>query len=235
MTPFEITMDGPGKNSLGTTMMTFLLAKIAEANGRPILLTGAGDAFSAGLDLMEVAAADAAAMGKFLDTLESLMAALFAYPGPTAAVVNGHAIAGGCILTLCCDHRVALRSPKTRIGLNEVALGLRFPPRVLGIVRHRVPPGELERVILGAGLHDPDAALRLGLIDEVSDEPRAAAEKRLAVLASHPAPAYAAAKHDLRAHRVAVDPADDARFKREALPSWTSPELKAKIRAVLGK
>lgn len=228
-------MNGPGKNALGTTMMRFLLDQLDEAKGRPILLTGAGDAFSAGLDLMEVAAADRQAMGTFIDQLETLMATLFTYPGPTAAVVNGHAIAGGCILTLCCDHRVAHRSPKTRIGLNEVALGLRFPPRVLGIVRHRVPSGEIERVVLGAGLHDPEAALLLGMIDEVSDDPRAAAEKRLAVLSSHPAAAYAAAKRDLRAGAIAVDPEADARFKREALPSWTSPDLKAKIRAVLGK
>src|SRR5262245_26567894 len=128
---FEIAMAGPAKNALGTEMMQFLLDQIAEARGRPILLTGTGDAFSAGLNLKEVASLDARGMEVFLRRLEELMAALFAYPGPVVGLVNGHAIAGGCVLTLCCDHRVAARSARSKIGLNELALGLRFPPRVM--------------------------------------------------------------------------------------------------------
>lgn len=229
----EIVMNGPGKNALGSEMMDFLLGKIAEAAGKPILLTGTGDAFSAGLNLKEVASLDMAGMETFLGKLEKLMSALFLYPGPTVALVNGHAIAGGGLLTLCCDHRIATRNPKTKIGLNEVALGLRFPPQVMGIVTYRVR--EFEEVVLGAGLHDPDAALRLGLIDEVRDDARAAAEARLTALASHPPAAYAAAKSDLRSRAVAMNADELRRFFKEALPAWTSPELKEKIRAVLSR
>src|SRR4051812_20766858 len=99
----EITMSGPGKNALGTTMMIFLQEKLREAGGAPVLLTGAGDAFSAGLNLKEVASLDAAGMETFLRRLEALIEALYVYPGPVVALVNGHAIAGGCVLTLCCD------------------------------------------------------------------------------------------------------------------------------------
>lgn len=229
---FEITMNGEGKNALGTAMMRFLLEQLGEAGGRPLLITGSGDAFSAGLDLKEVAALEPAGMESFLRLLETLMSTLFAYPAPTVALVNGHAIAGGCILALCCDYRVAARNPKTRIGLNEVALGLRFPPKILTITRRRIPAPHLETVILGAGLHDPDAAMRLALIDEVSDDARAVAEKHLTTLASHPAVAYAAAKTELRG-ALEISAEDDRRFLDDVLPTWTSPELKACLRAVL--
>src|SRR5689334_8594507 len=100
---FEITLNGPGKNALGTEMMRWILARLDEAAGRPVLLTGAGDALSAGLHLREVAGLDAAGMLAFLRLLEACMSALYLYPGPTVAAVNGHAIAGGCVLVECCD------------------------------------------------------------------------------------------------------------------------------------
>lgn len=230
---FEITMAGPAKNALGTEMMQFLLARIDEAAGRPILLTGTGDSFSAGLNLKEVASLDAAGMERFLHLLERLMSTLFTYPAPTVALVNGHAIAGGCILILCCDHRVASDSPAAKIGLNELALGLRFPPRVMGIVRRRVPLQHIERVVLGAGLFDPRTALQLGLLDEVAADARGAAIRELTERAAYHKGAYAAGKADLRGDAFSAIPDDDGFFAREILPAWTSPSLREHVLAVL--
>src|SRR5690349_20242178 len=106
---FEITMSGPAKNALGTEMMRHLVDRFEEAAGRPVLLTGAGDAFSAGLNLKEVASLDPKGMEAFLRLLERMTGAIFAYPAPVVALVNGHAIAGGCIVALACDWRVAPR------------------------------------------------------------------------------------------------------------------------------
>src|SRR5690606_9804653 len=102
----ELTIQGPGKNALGRELMGSLLAQLREADGEPLLLTGAGDAFSAGLNLKELLELDEAGMDGFRRLLGELSAALFDYPGPTVALVNGHAIAGGCVLALCCDWRV---------------------------------------------------------------------------------------------------------------------------------
>ncbi len=168
-------MMGAAKNALGSEMMTWLLARLAEANGDAVLLTGAGDAFSAGLNLKEVASLEPEGMTRYLQLLERCMSALYLYSGPTVALVNGHAIAGGCVLTLACDYRVATSDPRTRIGLNEVALGVRFPPRVLRIVRERVPAQSHVPVILGAELFSPERALALGLVDEIGAEPGAIA------------------------------------------------------------
>ena len=95
---YELTISGPGKNALGTDVMNALLEGLAEADGRPLLLRGEGDAFSAGLNLKEIASLDPPGMKAFLTKLRDLTTQLFDYPGPTVALVNGHAIAGGCVL-----------------------------------------------------------------------------------------------------------------------------------------
>ena len=231
----EIEMSGPGKNALGSEMMDSLIARLATANGAPVLLTGAGDAFSAGLNLRELASLDGARMGAFLEKLDAVMDALFRYPGPTAAAVNGHAIAGGCLLAICCDHRVALDDEKVKIGLNEVALGLRFPVAVLEIVRHRVASRHLDEIVLGAALHAPARALELGLVDELAADPRAAARKWLESVATHPAEAYRETKLALRARALSIPAEERKRFIAGILPAWTAPGVKERIAALLGK
>lgn len=231
----EIVMSGPGKNALGMAMMDFLLDRLQRADGRPVLLTGAGDAFSAGLNLVELSQLAPSAMESFLGKLARMSAALYAYPGPTVACVNGHAIAGGCILALACDHRVGAANSKIKIGLNEVALGLRFPPSILAMVRGRVAPPHLETVLLGAGLFSPAEALRLGLLDEVVEDPASVARARLAALAAHPPAAYAATKSALRAPTIRIDKAAEEEFRKEGLSVWTSPELRQRIADALKK
>jgi enoyl-CoA hydratase len=231
----EIVMDGPGKNALTTALMRFLVDRLREAHGAPILLTGAGDAFSAGLHLKEVASLDTATAEPFLRLLEQCMSALYLYPGPTVAAVNGHAVAGGCVLALCCDHRVATTSPKAKIGINEVAIGLRFPPRLLAIVRSRVPRRHRERVLLGGALFAPAEAQDVGLVDEIDDDPLALARQRLGWLGGNPAHAYAQTKRDLRGATAQDLASDDAldQWLRESIPAWTSGELKARVAALL--
>ncbi|GMV40227.1 MAG: hypothetical protein AMXMBFR64_19430 [Myxococcales bacterium] len=230
----DIVMDAPGKNALGTGLMTWLLGQIRGAGDEPILLTGTGDAFSAGLNLREVSALEADGMHAFLDTLEELCVVLYTHPAPVVAAVNGHAIAGGAVIAACCDVRVCTTSPRARIGLNEVALGLRFPPAILRIVRARVAPRHLEEVLLGAALYDPEGAARVGLVDAVAADPVAVGRERLAALAALPRHAYAVTKADLRGD-VSSTADEKRRFAEDVLPLWTSEELRARIRAILSR
>lgn len=229
---YELTIAGAGRNALGTDVMNECLRRIGEAAGRPLLLTGEGPAFSAGLNLKEVAALDRAGAERFLEVLDRLVDTLYRYPAPTVAWVNGHAIAGGCVLALACDYRVAAPDPGCLVGLNEVALGLQFPPRILDLVRRRVPSEHLETVVLGAGLFAPVEALRLGLLDAVREDAEAHARARLAELAAHPLEAYAAAKHAIRPP-LGATAKELAAFDGTGLASWVSPELKARIAKVL--
>ncbi len=231
--PYEVLISGPGKNAMTSSMLRWLHEELVRADGRAVMVHGTGDAFSAGLDLKEVAAlsADPSAMLAFLRTLERTLVAYYTYPAPVVACVNGHAIAGGCVLTLCADYRIAQASPKTKIGLNEVALGVEFPPHTLQIVRDRVPPRSRERVFLAAELFDVEGALAHGLIDEISEDALAAARRRTAALAALPRKAYGATKRAIRA--VLVSPAEQERQLQEALSAWTSPEVRARVLAHL--
>ena len=230
----EILIEGPGKNALGSALIDKLSAQMDAASGAPLLFTGSGDAFSAGLNLKEVVSLEAEGMNAFLDRLENFIRKIWLYPGPTVAAVNGHAIAGGCIVAMACDFAIATSNPRVRIGLNEVALGLRFPPGILRFVKARVSTDHLSEVVLGAGLHTPDDAARLGLVHRTSDDPVDDARAVVAGLAKHPVEAYAATKDDLRKGSMDTTTAEREAFIDDVVPFWTSPELKAMIRSLLG-
>jgi enoyl-CoA hydratase/carnithine racemase len=232
---YEIVLRAAGHNALTTELMAWIVGELEIAAGQPVLISGAGSVFSAGLNLKEIATLDESGMERFLGQLEEMVDALYTYPGPTVACVNGHAIAGGCVIALACDLRVAAADPEVRIGLNEVALGLRFPPKTFAMVRQRVPPGSLERVILEAGLYAPEQARTLGLVDEVAFDPLAVARTRLSRLAAHPRDAYARTKEELRAGVLDVTEAAKARYLREVLPVWCSDETRTRVLAVLKK
>lgn len=232
---YELTISAPGKNAMSLASMEALLRGLEEAAGRPILLTGAGDAFCAGLNLKEVLSLEPRGMRKFLACLDRLVEHLFGYPGPVVAWVNGHAIAGGSVLALCCDHAVASDDAAIRIGLNETAIGLPFPPKVLAMVRATLPTHSLDRVVLGAELHAPREAARLGLVDEVAADARAVAVARLEVLAAHPSAVYAYTKNVLRSRALRLPPGEQSAFEADQEPLWTSTETKARIAARLAR
>jgi enoyl-CoA hydratase/carnithine racemase len=226
-----ILLSGPGKNSLTTALMQRMLAEIREAKNEPLFLTGEGDVFCAGLNLKEVVEHDAPGMTKYLGLLEDLVKALFEHPAPTVAWVNGHAIAGGCVMALCCDVRF-MTARQGRIGLNEVARGLRFPPLTLRMALRRVPAQSLERVALEAALYDASAARHFGLIDEIGEE--ADARAMLEKLATHPRDVYADTKRTLRGD-LEVPEAEARQFREQTIPAWCTPELKERLRTVLKK
>jgi Delta3-Delta2-enoyl-CoA isomerase len=231
----ELRLSAPGKNALSTALMTHIRDELRRAAGAPVLVVGEGDAFSAGLNLKEVAGLDRAGMARFIELLENVVLDLYTYPGPTVACVNGHAIAGGCVVAMCCDARVATDDARARIGLNEVALGLRFPPRVFRLVRERLPPKFRETVLLGAELFAPERARQLGLVDEIASDPEHVARERLTTLAARPADAYAATKRALREGVLEPSAEERARFEQQDLPTWCSDSLKDRVHAMLAR
>jgi enoyl-CoA hydratase len=228
-----IRMAHPGKNAVSSDLMSWLADEVERAGREPILLTGSGDAFSAGLDLKEVARLDTAAMERFLRTFDRIVARLFDHPAPVVAALNGHAIAGGCVLALCCDWRVATKEPRARIGINEVALGACYPPVTLRVVLHRLAPQHKERIVLGAGLFSSADALAVGLVDELADDVEAAAKARLEALSAHPRATYAHTKALLRRGVTSAGTDDERRFREHEVALWTGEELKQRIAAAL--
>src|SRR5215510_7018029 len=95
--------------------LTTQLTALKSSHTQAAVLTGAGHIFSAGVDLLRLLKEDATYLQTFLPALITLFETVFFHPQPVVAAMNGHAIAGGCILACAADHRVMSRYPG-RIG-----------------------------------------------------------------------------------------------------------------------
>ena len=122
------------------------------------MLTGQGKMFSAGVDLIKLRQGGADYIRKFLPSLHKLYEAVFFHPKPVVAAVNGHAIAGGCVLAACADRRIMARG-LGRIGVTELLVGVPFPALAFEIVRPAVPPRYLAEVTYSGATYEADAAL----------------------------------------------------------------------------
>jgi hypothetical protein len=149
-----VTMTSNKVNALDDDFFSDLQAAIAELQSGPalpVVLTGTGRCFSAGLNLLELYEYDETTLTAFVDRLGETLLAWFSLPRPTVAAVNGHAIAGGCILALACDLRIVAESEDTQIGLNEVQVGIPFPSVPFEIARHALSPQRLRALHPGGG------------------------------------------------------------------------------------
>jgi enoyl-CoA hydratase len=216
-------------NALDLELLRALTEAVAETTG-PLVLTGAGRSFSAGADLRRVIEDEAGYTSAFLAALSEAFLAVFDHRAPTVAAVNGHAIAGGCVLALACDARLMAAG---RIGLTELAVGVPFPAAALEIARYTLGPA-VSRVVLRADTVDPPEAVRLGLVDEVvtCDDLLPRAVSLASTMAGHDAAAYAVVKRGL--HRT-VGEAVAAAGDQDVVRLWTSPATRDRLAAQLVK
>ncbi len=139
---------------------------LEESPARSVVLTAEGSCFSAGVDLPAVLEGGRHYLQDLLPAINALVERLLTFPKPVIAAVGGHAIAGGCVAVLACDHRVMARGKPT-IGLTELLVGVPFPTLALEIVRARLPERFLREVLYTGQTYLAEAALARGLIDEV--------------------------------------------------------------------
>ncbi|TDV55116.1 enoyl-CoA hydratase/isomerase family protein [Actinophytocola oryzae] len=190
-----VTIEHGPVNALDVELLTALPDALSQVGDAPVVLTGAGRCFSAGVDLKRVVDGGAPYVAEFLPALSAAVLAVFDHPRPVVAAVNGHALAGGCVLACACD--VRLMSSGT-IGLTELSVGVPFPTVPLEVMRHAAGAA-LDRLVLTAARFSPVDAHRLGLVDEVvPDELLAAAVSTAADLGGVPPAVYASSKTRLR-------------------------------------
>ena len=180
--------------------METLLDEALAARPRALVITGYQGFFSAGLDLPSLDTLGEEQMGSFVLAFSRTMLRVFELPLPVVAAVNGHAIAGGCVLALQCDVRVGARA-EFRMGLNEVQLGIALPAVVLETLRGQVAPQSLLPIALEGRLFTPEEATSLGLLHELvpPDRLEQRATERALELGALPLDAFAAVKRAIRA------------------------------------
>ena len=230
-----LSMRAGKANAMGAAFLERLSAQLdalEASDAAALVLTGEGKSFSAGLDLPEVMGLDRPALERFIRRFSEVMLRVFALPLPVVAAINGHAIAGGCVLALQADVRLAAAG-ESRIGLNEVQNGLGLPAVVLETLRCQVPARTLGPVALEGRLLGPQEAHALGLVDEVVPPAQllAAAVLRATALAALPGPAFRQIKQAIRGPVVEAvhrTQAEDAR-------RWVETAFSAPARARLAE
>jgi enoyl-CoA hydratase len=137
----------------------------------PVVLTGTGSRFSAGLDLGEhfpLFAGEPAAVASWFQDYRATNMRLFTYPRPTVAAVNGHAFAGGLITAAVCDRRLAVDNEDARFGLNEVRIGIPMPAVYVRMLAYAWGEPAAARTSLQGEIFTAEQAHRLGLFHELA-------------------------------------------------------------------
>jgi enoyl-CoA hydratase len=221
-------------NALDRELLAFLreeLAELAGAGGSPVVLTGTGRFFSAGMDLKRILDGGREAIEAVLAELSETILALLTLPRPVVAAVNGHAIAGGWVLACACDYRLAASGP-ARLGLTELLVGVPFPAAALEVVRAVTPPERLEGLLYTGKLLGPEEAEGLGMVDgvvadeDLLDRAVAVAEGMGAI----PEATFALCKRQLREPLRRRIERGAERFEAEVVSRWTSEETLEGIR-----
>ena len=200
----------------------------------PLVITGTGSSFSAGVDLFRIVNDGAGYVARFLPALGETIHKLFAYPGPVVSAINGHAVAGGALLAWCGDLRV-MADGKGRIGVPELRVGVPFPAVALEVLRFATGGRGMQALAYLGGTMPPQEALAASLVDEVvppeslRDRAQALAES----LASIPPGSFRLTKRALRRPHLEALLQHGAGIDADVVRVWQSPETMAAIRAYL--
>jgi enoyl-CoA hydratase len=224
-----LTLSSGRVNALDVEVLEELTGAVRElqsSGAGALVVTGAGKVFSAGVDLNQVLQGGAEYTDRLIPALSDAFDALFCYPGPTVAAINGAAIAGGCVLACACDRR--LIGPGAQIGASEVRVGVPFPVAALEVVRYACGD-HAEEVLLGGRLYRGDDAVASGLAHRVvAEDLIEAAVAEAADLGEISATAYAHTKAQLRAPTVARISAGEA-VDREVRELWSADQTRQRI------
>lgn len=213
-----------------------LWSEFEETDARAAVLTGYGSFFCAGLDLVTLSKLDRSGMRRLMRRFHEVFLRIFRSPRPVVGAVNGHAIAGGCVLALMTDHRVFC-SEGAKIGLNETQLGVGLPSIVVEGLRVAVPPAAFGPAAYEGGIFGPERALELGLVHELvaADSVVERSIEKGTELARIGAQAYAHVKASHRRAELEYLDGDLSADEEAWLDTWFSAEAQERIGAAVAR
>jgi enoyl-CoA hydratase/carnithine racemase len=194
-----LTLNNGVANAISPELVDELSAILKEIKKEAcgLLLCGGKKFFSMGFDLPALITLNRPEMTNFLSNFHDLILDLYTIPIPSAAVLEGHAAAGGNILAIACDFRYATTQPR-KMGVNEVKLGLPVPSLADGILRQIAGDRAATRMLYGGEFISFADAAMVGLIDDMlpPDTLRQSATERIATLAALDRHAFSTIKNN---------------------------------------
>ncbi len=212
------------------------LEELAEDDScRGVILTGSGQVFSAGVDLKRVIREEIPYLDQFLRALIDVFKAAFCFSKPLIAAINGHAVAGGCIIASACDYR--LLAPQAKIGIPELRVGVPLPTVAIEIMRMVSAPPAFQKMVNIGSTFSGEESLANGLADELveRDEQQQVALDRASQLADIPSVVFGISKKQLRKPAIDRIAKGEAEFQSRVFELWRSDEIRNAIRTYVAK
>ena len=222
-------LNGPVVDQLRTLLKTLE----SDPEVKSVVVTGSGKFFSFGFDIPEFLALTKEQFTDYLINFCDLYRYLFLYPKPVVAALNGHTIAGGCMLALACDYRVIV-SGKAKVSLNEIGFGSSVFAGSVEMLRFWAGSANATHILYSGAMYPAEEARRLGLVDAVAPEGDCLvmAKNAASDLATRHLPAFASIKSLLR--RPIAD--EMRRREQESIEEfadiWYSEATWAKLQAI---
>ena len=211
------------------------LGEIEDDSSQALILSGKAQVFSAGIDLKRWLAETDQYVEPFLIELERVMERIFLFPKPVIAMIEGHAVAGGCMIAAACDFR--LISPQARIGIPELRVGVPLPMMAIEIMRFVANGSDFQNVVNVGRMYEASEAVAAGLVSEVVpvDEMLPRAIRAAKEFAGIPRAAFQLTKRQSRAPVMRIVTQNREEFYSEFLGIWSSAETRQSIQSYVNE
>lgn len=204
-----------------------------EAGVKAIIITGQGKFFSFGFDVPEFMNYSKESFTRYLTKFSDLCISLFIFPKPVVAALNGHTIAGGCMIAAACDSRIMV-SEKAKISLNEITFGSSVLSSTVEILKHAVGAKNAAYILKTGAMFSAEEARGLGLVDAVAtivNLPDEARTMALELTQKDPG-AFRSIKNLLRLPLAETIRRNEADSIREFVNIWYSESTREKLRGI---
>jgi len=235
----EIRLNRPPANALSHELIVGLRQAVGNAPNdgiHAVVLSGSAGRFSGGLDVPLLLTYDHARMAALWHDFYALLQTLACSPIPIVAAITGHAPAGGTVLSIFCDWRVAADGD-FKLGLNEVQVGLPLPPVIFSGLRRLVGSRAAEWLAVAGLLISPMQALAAGLVDELGP-PNGVIDRAVQWcnnLLALPREAMTTTRRTARADLTAYFEQDFEPEVQKVTASWWAPETQSSLQAIAAR
>ena len=161
----RIDLDDGKANALSPEVIAAIESALdrAESEARAVVIAGREGRFSAGFDLSCMTAGPDAAR-ELVTSGAAMLMRIYMFPQPVVAACTGHALAAGAILLLASDTRIGAEGA-FKIGLNEVAIGMRLPSFGVELARDRLSKRHFTQIVIQSRIDSGAEAVDAGYLD----------------------------------------------------------------------